>query len=430
MVGAWGFPQKPRSRLIASGRDRILEAAYTAVQSAWDQGRGHRLDHLRGGRREDDALPQLRVQGRARARVSAAARGALDPGLAPGGGDGARRRRRPGGYWRSSRSSTSGSGVPTSRAARSSTSCSRPRPGERAAGRDDRPSREYPHVRRRSGRRGRGRGCAGVRGPVAHPDEGLDRRRGRGRPAARRTVPGRWARCCSQRHGLDSPCHRLTTAGIDPATALDQLDDLIRNAPPVPLTDQVRIDRERAASWSTASVRRSGTPAGRLGAGRVARVNEVDDLFCDAPRVPLTPQVRVDAGDVARASRRCARTCRAARPVDATAKRRGAQPSSTPIARSRPRFATRRRRGCGSRIVVEPARFLRRSSTSSTARSRGRRRLRPRLVRRRAPASAASRARRGRRFPVGRRDAIGRAGRPEAVDRLAIVLRGAGRSDG
>ncbi len=71
--------------------------------------------------REDDALPQLRVEGRAHPRVPRAARGALDARVA------AAPRRRPaptrprGGCSRSSTSSASGSRARTSRAARSST---------------------------------------------------------------------------------------------------------------------------------------------------------------------------------------------------------------------------------------------------------------------------------------------------------------------
>ena len=109
------------SRGMADGRERILDTAYELFSSA-RHARGRRgPDHRRGRHGEDDAVPQLRVQGRADrgvpgARARSAGRAA---GCRPRSS--AARRRRASGCWRSSTSSASGSRARTSRAARSST---------------------------------------------------------------------------------------------------------------------------------------------------------------------------------------------------------------------------------------------------------------------------------------------------------------------
>ena len=112
-------PPRPTDgrRPRAHPRDRVR-----AVQPPRHACRRRGPDHRRGRHGEDDAVPQLRVQGRADRGVPRRARAALDARLAAGRGasaratDAARR-----GCWRSSTCSASGSRCRTSRAARSST---------------------------------------------------------------------------------------------------------------------------------------------------------------------------------------------------------------------------------------------------------------------------------------------------------------------
>ena len=61
-----------------SGRERVLETAYRALQPARHEGGRRRPDHRRVGRGEDDALSQLRVEGRPDPGLPRAPRGALD----------------------------------------------------------------------------------------------------------------------------------------------------------------------------------------------------------------------------------------------------------------------------------------------------------------------------------------------------------------
>src|SRR4029453_5195303 len=62
-------------------------------------------------------------------------------------------------------------------------------------------------------------------------------RPGRGRPQVRRAVPFATPRRSGQPPGVD-------WVPMDLLLLIDKLDDLVHNAKAVPLTDQVRIDRE------------------------------------------------------------------------------------------------------------------------------------------------------------------------------------------
>ena len=70
-------------------RERILEAAYALFSRHGTRAVGNRPDHRRGGHREDDAVPHSRPR-TSSSWPSWSARGALDAGLAPGGGRAAR----------------------------------------------------------------------------------------------------------------------------------------------------------------------------------------------------------------------------------------------------------------------------------------------------------------------------------------------------
>jgi hypothetical protein len=67
--------------------------------------------------------------------------------------------------------------------------------------------------------------------------------------------------------------------------ALHELEALMRSAPVVPLTDQIRIDRKRAQKLIAKLD--SSAAASRLQA-----------LFTEARRVPLTGQIRLDSDAV------------------------------------------------------------------------------------------------------------------------------------
>ena len=161
-----------------------------AVQQA-RHARGRRgPDHRRGGRGEDDAVSQLRLQGRADRGLPGGARGALDARLAAGRG------RAP-------------ADTPAGRllaifdvfgewfALPDFEGCSfinvmleltdREEPGRVASVHHLSVIREFlAALAEEAGVDG----PRGVRAPVAHPDEGLDRRRRRGRRARRRARPG------------------------------------------------------------------------------------------------------------------------------------------------------------------------------------------------------------------------------------------------
>jgi hypothetical protein len=68
-------------------------------------------------------------------------------------------------------------------------------------------------------------------------------------------------------------------------SALDELDALMRSAPVVPLTDQVRIDRKRAQKLIAAL-----DPS--------AAASRLQELFAHARGVPLTGQIRLDSDAV------------------------------------------------------------------------------------------------------------------------------------
>jgi hypothetical protein len=68
-------------------------------------------------------------------------------------------------------------------------------------------------------------------------------------------------------------------------SALDELEALMRSAPVVPLTDQIRIDRKRAQKLIA-----------RLDPSAAAA--RLQELFTQARRVPLTSQIRLDSDAV------------------------------------------------------------------------------------------------------------------------------------
>ena len=76
--------------IAGSARERILGAAYELFSRHGTQSGRHQRGRRAGGRRQTDAVPALRVEGRAGRRVPAPARGALDEGLAPARGRAAR----------------------------------------------------------------------------------------------------------------------------------------------------------------------------------------------------------------------------------------------------------------------------------------------------------------------------------------------------
>jgi hypothetical protein len=67
--------------------------------------------------------------------------------------------------------------------------------------------------------------------------------------------------------------------------ALDELEALMRSAPVVPLTDQIRIDRKRAQKLIA-----------RLAPSAAAA--RLQELFTKARSVPLTGQIRLDSDAV------------------------------------------------------------------------------------------------------------------------------------
>ena len=68
-------------------------------------------------------------------------------------------------------------------------------------------------------------------------------------------------------------------------SALDELEALMRSAPVVPLTDQIRIDRKRAQKLIA-----------RLDPSAAAA--RLQELLEQARRVPLTGQIRLDSDAV------------------------------------------------------------------------------------------------------------------------------------
>jgi F0F1-type ATP synthase membrane subunit b/b' len=65
-----------------------------------------------------------------------------------------------------------------------------------------------------------------------------------GAPAHRRIRPNRRRFLTTERHILKNAPKQYTSAPMDVLVLIDKLDDVVHNAKAVPLTDQVRIDRE------------------------------------------------------------------------------------------------------------------------------------------------------------------------------------------
>jgi hypothetical protein len=76
---------------------------------------------------------------------------------------------------------------------------------------------------------------------------------------------------------------------MDPLRAIDDVDDALRRARPVPLTDQVRLDRDELAE-RVAALRRAFAAAGSA----PASLDAIEAAVARARPVPLTPQVRVE----------------------------------------------------------------------------------------------------------------------------------------
>jgi hypothetical protein len=76
--------------------------------------------------------------------------------------------------------------------------------------------------------------------------------------------------------------------------AIDTLDDLLVNAPPIPLTDSVRIDPRRA-SLLVESIREAAA-----GSDAAGEADELAQLILGARTVPLTDKVRVDIREARR----------------------------------------------------------------------------------------------------------------------------------
>jgi hypothetical protein len=101
---------------------------------------------------------------------------------------------------------------------------------------------------------------------------------------------------------------------FDPAGAIaliDELDGLLAGAPDVPLTNQARIDKDRAydlldglRSELPFIAKESGEPLKTRLAELLPLIDELDDELHNARPVPLTDQVRVDRGKLARILKR------------------------------------------------------------------------------------------------------------------------------
>lgn len=76
--------------------------------------------------------------------------------------------------------------------------------------------------------------------------------------------------------------------------AVDTLDDLIADAPPIPLTDSVRID-PRKASLLAESIREAAA-----GSDAAGEADELARMILGARAVPLTGKVRVDVREARR----------------------------------------------------------------------------------------------------------------------------------
>ena len=74
---------------------------------------------------------------------------------------------------------------------------------------------------------------------------------------------------------------------MTPSSTLDRLDDLVRHARTVPLTDQVVLDPRAAAGL--AHEIRAGAPS-----SAAMSVDALDRLIRGAKRVPLGDRIRID----------------------------------------------------------------------------------------------------------------------------------------
>ena len=79
---------------------------------------------------------------------------------------------------------------------------------------------------------------------------------------------------------------------------LDRLDATLRKAKPVPLTDQARVEKEEV--YDVLDRMRGAVPGVARGAPELlVPIDRLDDLIHNAAPVPLTDQVRVDRQEVA-----------------------------------------------------------------------------------------------------------------------------------
>jgi hypothetical protein len=85
---------------------------------------------------------------------------------------------------------------------------------------------------------------------------------------------------------------------MDVLVLIDKLDDLAHNAKAVPLTDQVRVERREVqdiVAEIRAAIREDLTDAPTQ---VLTLVDELDELARDAKPVPLTRHVRIDRAEV------------------------------------------------------------------------------------------------------------------------------------
>jgi hypothetical protein len=80
---------------------------------------------------------------------------------------------------------------------------------------------------------------------------------------------------------------------MDVLVAIDNLDDLVHNAPSVPLTDQVRLAPERLEA-AVAQLHATLPPDVRARAEGEGLLERLDAVVASAKPVPLVDQVRVD----------------------------------------------------------------------------------------------------------------------------------------
>ena len=84
---------------------------------------------------------------------------------------------------------------------------------------------------------------------------------------------------------------------MDSSTAIDFLDDLVHNAKPVPLTDQVRLQRDELRE-AVAAIDAALAPDVRRRAEAEGLLERLEAIVEGAKPVPLTEQVRFDKDDL------------------------------------------------------------------------------------------------------------------------------------